>query len=145
MAEVHVQRPKIDPLQSRKFIIEIDGFPQMGFSKFSELEISHAISKYREGDQADYPTKQRGMMEFPDVTLEKGIFKEEFDLTGWDETGERRTVSIIRLDHLRQEAYRYVLNEAFPANIKLGDGDALSEDGLAIQSITLAYDWAKRV
>ena len=141
MAEIHNQRSKIDPLQLRKYQVEIDNMTEIGFSKFTEPEESFAESKYREGKDQDFPRKQRGMRDYPTVDFERGVFKDEDVVWEWEVSGERKNIDVVRLDHLRNEAKRFRLYNAFPVGYKPGEGDALSEDGLVIETLTVAYEW----
>jgi len=141
MAEIHNQRPGIDPLQERKFWVIIDGLAEIGFSTFSEPEESFGVSKYREGDDPDYPTKQRGMRDYSSIDLERGVFADEDVISSWAETGERKTVDIVRLDHLGNEVKRYKFHNAFPVKYSIGKGDAMGEDSTVVQKLTFEYEW----
>jgi len=137
---VHTQRPGIDPLQERKFRIEIEGRDLVGFSEFSNPEEDSDVTEYREGDWEDFVRKQAGMRKFNEITLSKGVMKDSLFMREWIKTKERLTVDIVRLDHNRQEATRYRLEEAFPKKYTPGKGDAMSGDGAAIESMDLAFD-----
>lgn len=143
MAEIHTQRPGIDPIQERMFWLELDGSMDVGFMSFSEIAEEISISKYREGNGPNYVYKQRGMKSYGEVTLERGIFTGEDVIAQWQESGERKTVSIVRLDHLGEEVKRYTLYDAFPVKYATGGGDAMSEDGVAVQVLDIAFDYAE--
>ena len=143
MAGVHNQRPGIDPLQERKFRIEIEGMDLVGFSEFSAPEEDSDVGEYREGDWDDFVRKQAGMRKFNDVTLSRGVMTNSTVLREWIETKGRRTVDIVRLDHNRNEAMRYRLHEAFAKKYTPGKGDAQSGDGGAIESLDIAYDYGE--
>lgn len=142
MAEIHKQRPGLDPLLEANFLVEIEGMPTMGFSKCSEPGRKDAVAKYRNGNDPNYRRKQRGLRNYDDITLERGLFADDTALQEWMESGERKTVEIIRLDHLREEQTPSIrLYEAFPSEIQHSKGEADSEDGVAVITLTIAYEW----
>lgn len=142
MAEIHRQRPGVDPLLEANFIIEIEGLPSMGFSKCSEVSRKDAVAKYRNGNDPNYHRKQRGLRTYDAITLERGCFEDDTALQEWMDSGERKTMEIIRLDHIRGETTPSLrLYEAFPSEIVHPKGDADSEDGVAVISLTVEYEW----
>jgi phage tail-like protein len=142
MAEIHKQRPGLDPLLEANFLVEIEGMPTMGFAKCSEPNRKDAVAKYRNGNDPNYHRKQRGLRSYEDITLERGCFVDDTALQEWMDTGERKTVEIIRLDHIRETQTPSIrLYEAFPCEIQHPKGDSDSEDGVAIITLTIAYEW----
>ena len=142
MAEIHNQRDGIDPLLEANFNLEIEGIPSIGVKSFSEPKKSFATSKYREGNQQPWHRKQRGLASYEPITIERGIIKGDTrELEQWFELGDRRTVDVVRLDHLAQPSgIVYRLYEVFPSELNLGKGDAGSEDGPAILSMTIEIE-----
>ena len=147
MAEFYMQRPNIDPYQVRKYVVRIDGVTAMSFSKIDPIEEDAAVSTYREGNDPDYVTKQPGMLSYKEINLEKGAMMGGTSfLYSWNRNKTRKTIEIARLNHEGdQEGPTYRLYNAFPKNFKSGDFDASSEDGLAIESMTVEYEWMERI
>lgn len=143
MPEIQIQRPDIDPMQERKFRVEIEGIDLIGFSEFSAPEEDSDVTEYREGDWEDFVRKQAGMRKFNEVTLSKGVMVTSTFLREWIDTKVRRTVDIVRLYHDLSEATRYRLHEAFAKKYTPGKGDAMSGDGAAIESLDIAFDYGE--
>lgn len=139
----HIQRD-IDPYQIRKYQIRIDGMAAVNFSKADPISEDSAVSKYREGDWADYPIKQPGMLDYKELTFERGEFVGgPTVIEEWVANKTRKTIEVVRLNHEQDEESRpYRLFNAFPKGFETGDFDAQSEDGLAIMKLTIAYEYA---
>jgi len=137
----------IDPYQTRKFLVRIDGVAAMAFSKIDAIDEDSAVSEYREGDSEDYMSKQPGMRKFKELSFEKGEFINGNDfMKDWVTNKTRKTIEIVRLDHEQDdESAPYRLFNAFPKGYTSGDFDASSEDGLAIAKLTVAYEYATYV
>jgi phage tail-like protein len=142
MAEIHNQRPGVDPLLEANFRVDIEGLPSIGFKSVSEPKRSDATAKYRNGNDPNWHRKQRGLRTYDSITLERGLMEDETILQEWMDSGERKTVEILRLNHLTEQVTPYVrCYEAFPSTITHPKGDADSEDGVAIITIELEYEW----
>src|SRR5437868_13346238 len=102
-------RRATDPYANFNYMLEIDGVTNAGFSECSGLNMENTPIEYREGtDTFLTPRKQPGLMKYGNITLKRGITQNP-ELVAWlvqTESGDgtRRTVSIVLLDELRQEA-----------------------------------------
>lgn len=142
MAEIHVQRAGVDPLLEANFRVEIEGLPSIGFNSVSEVKRSDAVAKYRNGNDPNWHRKQRGLRTYDAISLVRGYFPDEIILQEWMDSGERKTIEIVRLNHLTQETIPYLrLYEAFPSTITHPKGDANSEDGVALISMDIEFEW----
>lgn len=66
------------------FIVEIDGIAHAGFQKCSELSYEIDKVEYREGGRK-HPFKSPGLVNFTDITLERGAVVDDSDLYNWAE------------------------------------------------------------
>ena len=119
-----------------KFIIEIDGFTSSGWNKCSELSAELGVVSYREGGSL-VPTKDPGLLNFTDVTLERGAttdrnafewFKEVADAannggSGLNNPAFKRNLDIVQLDRDGSEVRRYRLQGAWPNKVVIGEWD----------------------
>jgi phage tail-like protein len=145
MAERHHQRPGVDPILQNKYRVVIEGFQVEGFSEYSEPEQDAGVAKYRNGDGANWVNKQAGLDIFNSVTLKRGCFPGETWLNDWNDTKDRRTVDIVMLNKEGEEAKRRRLFECFPKKFSAGQGDAMSEDGVVIETLELEFEHAEWV
>lgn len=143
--DVTVQRPGKDPILQCDFIVEIEGIAVAGFQEYSEPQKSKGKATYREGNMANHVHKQNGLETMADVTLKRGIFAGDNVLYEWYQSGERKTIDIVKLKHGRDGDRRVQvtrLYEALANDYKDGKGDAMSEDGIQIAEILLTVeDW----
>ena len=145
MADINYQRTGKDPLLEMDFLVEIDGIADIGFKDFSGVKHQHATAEYREGDGPNYKYKQDGMGSVDDLTLSRGIFKDDTTLQQWYLDRGRKTIDIVRLKHDRNGDRRvavYRLYEARCTSLEMGKGDGMGEDSNAIMEMVIAYeDW----
>jgi phage tail-like protein len=132
-----------DPFKDYSFLVEIDGIAQAAFSEVSGLSGAAEVIEYREGGDVTSTRKLPGRIEYPNVTLKRGITtsRELFDWwrTVVEGTLQRRNVAIILLDDSRTEVLRWLLREAWIAKFEVGPLRAKGNDVL-IESIELAHE-----
>jgi phage tail-like protein len=132
-----------DPYKNFRFVVDIDG-NRAGFTSVSGLAAEAQVIEYREGaDGLTSTRKLPGRVEYPNVTLRRGLTTDRF-LWDWWKTilagsVQRRSVLIILLDDDRNEVLRWSLNEAWIAKIEVSDLDAEGNE-VAIESIELAHE-----
>lgn len=134
---------RVDPYKNFRFVIEIDGIQQAGFSECTGLGSRIAVIEYREGGEPVRIRKLAGRISYNDITLRWGITNSR-ELYDWYHAGltgqvDRRTVSIIVLDEAGNPVARWVASEAWPSK---WDGPALNALGnaVAIESLTLTCE-----
>ena len=140
MAETHVQRLGSDPLLKANFLIEIDGIAITGFRTCSGLHRSFAESTHRNGDDPPRMSKQRGIETVDDVTLGESITGSGNELEEWYNSGERKDVSIVELDHLGNEVERHNCFNVWPKDLNLGDKDSMAEDEVGVRELILSME-----
>jgi len=138
-------RPGVDVISDATYRIDIENLPEMGFSTFSEVQVSGNTIRYREGDDPMQMgwTKQPGLSDVDNVTLERGAVIDQSYLTEWGANKDRRTVDIVRTDPNGDEVRRIRLYSCYPETYSWGEGDAESEDGYAVEKLVLACERAE--
>ena len=130
-----------------KFSFEVDfGAPlHKGlFTEVSGLDVEAQVIEYRKGNSPEFSTiKMPGIAKYSNITLKKGIFRNDTVFRDWQQQLARNTVSrttvVIRLlDEAGKPTLTWTLNSAVPVKIT---GTDLKADGneVAIESIELAY------
>lgn len=132
------------PLVKFKFLVKI-GEAEAFFQEVTGLSSEIQEIEYRKGNSPDFSTiKMPGIKKFGNVTLRKGIFKD--DKGFWElykkvvaNTFERLTVTISLLDESNGVAMSWTLANAFPAKITVTD---MKGDGneAAVESLELAHE-----
>lgn len=141
--EISVQRPGKDPLLECDFLIEIENIPVAGFMEFTEPTYTMGNPTYREGNGPNTPYKQRGLGDVSNITLKRGVFRDDDTLWDWFKSGERKTVDIVGLKHGRDGDRRVRVVRCYevqPISWTDAKGDALSEDGKSIHELELALE-----
>jgi len=137
-------RRATDPYANFNYMLEIDGVTNAGFSECSGLNMENTPIEYREGtDTFLTPRKQPGLMKYGNITLKRGITQNP-ELVAWlvqTESGDvtRRTVSIVLLDELRQEAVRWNLREAW-ASKWMGPDLKANASEMSIETLEITHE-----
>lgn len=130
-----------DPYRNYRFLVEIDGITQAGFSDCSGFGSHVEVIEYREGGQPAHVTKLSGKTSYPDIKLKWGI-TDSRELYDWHLNvinGQRdlRNGSIIQLDEEGQEKIRWNFFGAWPSAYDAPSFTAKGND-VAIDSMTLS-------
>jgi phage tail-like protein len=144
-----------------RFTVEIDGITHMGFQKCSALEAEIDVVKYREGGDIRPTTKDAGLLDFSDLTLERGAVAEDSDMYQWiqtvvgtvsdlgatlsDPSGDyKRTLDIVCRNNMKQEIKRWRVYEAWPKKFKAGDWDNTTSEK-TMESVELSINGFERI
>lgn len=65
--------PRVDPYRNFRFLVEIDGIVQAGFSECSGFGSSVEVVEYREGGDLTTVRKLRGLVSYPEISLKWGL------------------------------------------------------------------------
>lgn len=138
-------RPGVDVVSDATFKVVIENMPEMGFSTFSEVQVSGNTIRYREGNDPMEMgwTKQPGLSDIDNLTLERGAVVDEEYLIEWGANKDRRTVDIVRTDPDGNPIRTIRLYRCYPETYSWGEGDAESEDGYAVEKLVLACEKAE--
>jgi phage tail-like protein len=138
---------RVDPYKNFRFLLEIDGITQGGFSDCSGFGSNIEVIEYREGGDAATVRKLPGKSSYPDITLKWGI-TDSRDLYDWHLAAmngqiERKNGSIILQDDLGQEKVRWNFFTAWPSKYDGPDFSAKGND-VAIDTLTISCERLER-
>lgn len=138
------------------FEVQIDGIAVAAFNKCSELSWELDKIRYREGGSLIPSANDPGLLNFEDVTLERGAVANDSDLYDWmEETADaaantglvnpefKRGFDIVAKDRDGSVLKRWRVTNAWPTKFVAGawDNDASEK---TIEMVTLTFDYAKR-
>lgn len=132
------------PLVKFQFSVKI-GSDEFLFQEVTGLSSETQVIEYRVGNSKVFSTvKMPGIQKFGNVTLKKGMFKDDKKL--WDmynkikmNTFERQTVVISLLDETNAVAMSWNLKNAFPTKMSISDMKADANEP-AVETIELAHE-----
>ncbi|UCV01695.1 phage tail protein [Dechloromonas denitrificans] len=138
---------RVDPYKNFRFLLEIDGITQAGFSDCSGFGSNVEVIEYREGGDAATVRKLPGKNSYPDITLKWGV-TDSRELYDWHRTAlngkvERRNGSIILLDDVGQEKVRWNFFTAWPSKYDAPDFSGKGND-VAIDTLTISCERLER-
>lgn len=138
---------RVDPYKNFRFLLEIDGITQAGFSDCSGFGSSVEVIEYREGGDPATVRKLPGKNSYPDITLKWGV-TDSRELYDWHRSAlngrvDRRNGSIILLDDIGQEKVRWNFFTAWPSKYDAPDFSAKGND-VAIDALTLSCERLER-
>ena len=132
------------PLVKFSFRVKI-GDTEILFQEVTGLNAETQVIEYRAGNSKQFSTvKIPGIKKYGNITLKKGIFKDDKVL--WDmykkvtmNTFERKTVTISLLDEANNEAMNWELTNAFPVKMTVTDMKSDNNEA-AIETMELAHE-----
>jgi phage tail-like protein len=134
-----VSRP--DPYRAYRFLVEIDGTEQGGFQTVGGIERDTKIDAYRQGGVNDHEMQIAGLTTYPALKLKRGLV----DTALWDwhqdviaGTVQRKTISVVLLDEVGGEVWRWVAIDAFPSKWSGAELDA-GQSNLATESVEFVH------
>ena len=133
------------PLPSFYFKVSVTDVGDISCSEVSGLETEYDMIEYRAGDSPVF-TKQKmpGMRKASDVTLKKGIFKDDKAMWDWINsiklnTIKRATVTISLLGESGKPVKTWELTNAWPKKITV-EGFKADGNTAAIETLILAHE-----
>ncbi len=138
---------RVDPYKSFRFLVEIDGIVQAGFSECSGFGSNVEVVEYREGGEPSTVRKLPGKISYTDVTLKWGL-TDNRELYDWHATAiagkvQRKNGSIILQDDAGQEKVRWNFFSSWPSKYDAPDLNAKGND-VAIDALTLSVERLER-
>lgn len=136
-----------DPYASYNYKLEVDSIQSGGFSECTGLQMESTPIEYREGTEDITVRKLPGLMKYGNITLKRGITVNR-DLMDWikfvqDGDIERRSVSIVLQNELKQDVVRWNLRNAWPSKWTGADLKATSDE-VAIESLEIVHEGVER-
>jgi phage tail-like protein len=132
-----------NPLKGFRFLVEIHGIQQAGFSECSSVGSHLEVVEYRDGGDAINVQKFPGKVSYPDITLKWGMTDNHdlYDLHLKAVQGSPTKVSgsVIQLDDTGSETVRWNFFNAWPSK---WDGPTYNAKGneLSINTLTLTCE-----
>ena len=110
---------RVDPYKNFRFLVEIDGITQAGFSECSGFGSEVEVIEYREGGEPTAVRKLPGRVKYPNITLKWGV-TDSRELYDWHRAVlqgqiQRKRGAIILLDDSGTPKVRWVFSEAWPS------------------------------
>ncbi len=141
------QSANVWPLVKFAFSVKI-GDKELLFQEVTGLASETQVIEYRAGNNKVFSTvKMPGIKKFGNVTLKKGIFKDDKDM--WTmynlikmNTIERKTVTISLLDESQAVAMSWTLDNAFPCKMTVSDMKSDANEP-AVETMELAHEGFK--
>jgi len=139
--------PLQDPYRNFRFLVEIEGIPQAGFTECSGIAAEIDVIEYREGGEPATVRKLPGRTIYRNIVLRQGV-TDSHSLYDWfhDITqGKfvRRNGSIVLLDLDGTEKVRWNFVRAWPAKWEGPDLDAAGTN-VAIETLEIAHEGIER-
>jgi phage tail-like protein len=139
---------RIDPYKNFRFLVEIDGIVQAGFSECSGFGSTLEVVEYREGGEPSTVRKLPGKVTYPDITLKWGVTdsRELYDwhLAAVNGQVSRRNGSIILQDDAGSEKARWNFFNAWPSKYDGPDFNAKGND-VSVDTLTVSCERLLRV
>ena len=139
-----------DPYRNFRFLVEIDGIIQAGFSEATIPDSTQDVIEYREGNEPPTVRKLPGLVKYGNVTLKWGI-TDSMELYNWRKLVEqgkmkdaRRNMAIILMDEVGNPAARWEFSEAWPSKYDAPDLNAKGTD-IAIETLEIVHEGMRRV
>lgn len=139
-----------DPYKNFRFLVEIGGITQAGFSEATIPDTSQDPIEYREGNESPTARKIPGLIKYGNVTLKWGI-TDNMELYDWRKKVEegkmkdaRQNVSIILMDEEGNPKSRWEFNDAWPSKYDAPDLNAKGTD-IAIETLEIVHEGMKKV
>jgi phage tail-like protein len=141
---------KSDPYKNFRFLLEIDGINQAGFSECTGLGSNVEVVEYREGGDPTTVRKLRGKITVNDIVLKWGI-TDSHEVYDWHKdivAGKpldklRKNGSIVLLDDLGDEKIRWNFFAAWPTKWE-GPKFVASANEIAIETLTISCERVER-
>ena len=134
------------PTPKFSFVIDIPGVAMnVKFQEVSGLDAEAQPIEYRRGTSPNFSTiKMPGIRKSGNVTLKRGVFRQDNDFLAWFETikrntAKRSTITIRLLDESGNTTMTWKLASAWPQKISSTDLKA-SGNEVAIESIEIAHE-----
>jgi phage tail-like protein len=139
-----------DPYRGSRYLVEIDGIVQAGFSEATIPDSSQDPIEYREGNEVPTVRKIPGLVKYGNLSLKWGI-TDNLELYEWRKMVEqgkmkeaRRNIAIILLDEEGNPKSRWEFIEAWPTKYDAPDLNATGSD-IAIENLEIAHEGMTRV
>ena len=133
------------PLPSFYFKVSISNVGDISCSEISGLEVEYDVIEYRAGDSQIFTkTKMPGLLKTNEITLKKGIFKD--DKTMWDwinkiklNTIQRESATVNLMDESGSVAKTWKIANVWPKKFTI-EGFKAESNTPAFESLILVHE-----
>lgn len=139
-----------DPYKNFRFLVEIDGIVQAGFSEATIPDSTQEPIEYREGNEPPTVRKLPGLITYGNLILKWGI-TDSLEVYNWRKLVEqgktkdaRRNMAVILMDEEGNPAARWEFDDAWPTKYIAPDLNAKGAD-IGIEALEIAHEGMKRV
>ncbi len=136
---------RIDPYRGQRYLLEIDGISQAGFSEATIPETTQKPIEYRNGNEPPTVRKIPGLITYGDLTLKWGV-TDSMDLYNWRvmvQDGKmkdaRKNVAVVILDETGAAKSRWEFSQAWPTKYDAPDLKSTGDD-IAIETLVIAHE-----
>ena len=139
------------------FELRVEGVTHARFTKCSAIAWEFEEITYRESMSATPAAKDPGLLNYDDVTLERGAVSNDSDLYDWSELvinaatnvgaanpDAKKTVDLVIKDRSGRTQLTWRLHNAWPKRTETGGWDA-EGSSKTIDKTTLTFDRAERI
>ncbi len=138
---------RVDPYRNFRFLVEIEGIVQAGFSECSGFGSEIEVVEYREGGESSTVRKLPGKTTYPDIVLKWGV-TDSRELYDWHLDAvngeiERKNGSIILQDDVGEEKVRWNFFQSWPSKWNGPDFNATGNE-VAIDELTVSCERVER-
>ena len=133
------------PVPKFHFMVTIGDKGEVAFQEASGLDTEYDMIEYRAGNSIDFSTvKMPGLKKASDITLKKGMFKDDTALFDYFmevkmNTIKRETVTIQLLDEEHKPMFTWTLKNAWPLKMTGTDLNAQSSE-VAFEKLVLSHE-----
>ncbi|MCP5107169.1 MAG: phage tail protein [bacterium] len=135
-----------DPYRNCRYVLEVGGINQAGFSEATIPDSSQDPIEYRVGNEIPTVRKIPGLIKYGNLTLKWGITDSSIELWEWRKKVEdgkmkesRQDIAVIVLDEEGNPTSRWEFREAWPTKYDAPDLSAKGTD-IAIETLELAHE-----
>lgn len=139
-----------DPYRNFRFLVEIDGIVQAGFSSATIADSTQDPIEYREGNELATVRKLPGLVKYGNLTLKWGT-TDSMDLYNWRKLVEQgkvqdacRNMAVILMDEEGNPKARWQFTNAWPSKYDAPDLDGKGNE-VAIESMDIVHEGMARV
>ncbi|MFC5368192.1 phage tail protein [Salinirubrum litoreum] len=137
------------PFRNFRFLLEIEGIVQAGFSECTLPESSTEAVEYRNGNEQPTVRKIKGLNSYGNLSLQWGI-TESTELYDWWKTVEngnvddaRRPIAVVVQDEVGDPGPRFQFREAWPRQYDAPDLNATGNE-VSIESLEIVHEGMER-
>lgn len=138
------------PYRNTRYLLEIDGIAQAGFSEVAIPEANTEVVEYREGTDPPTARKLSTLAAYGNLTLKWGVTTDAIAMAEWwalveqGKTDEaRRTIAIVLLDEEGGSGPRWEFRDAWCRQYTAPDLNATGNE-VAIEEMEIVHEGMER-